>query len=145
MTELLVTDPLFKARAGFGNGAVIIFISQHARMQRPLPASPGTALVNSATNTLIVKNTMAFPGLHLYYRTSDAPVSVPGFLRSQTQGFDHPVLIPLVKGHGGFPVTAEATAGACEDIGNVAGSRFFIGHDKKKRRFSEGIDVMMGK
>ena len=137
MTELLVAYPLFKAGTGFSNGPEIILVGQHARMQRPLPAPPGTALVDCAADQLVVKNTMAFPGLHLHHRTGDAPVSLLGFLRSQSQGFNHPVLIPLVKGHGGFPVTAEAATGACEDVGNVAGRRVFIGHDKKKRRISE--------
>jgi hypothetical protein len=66
--ELLVAQSFFKTRTGVGYGPVVVFVGKHARVQRPLPAPPWSALMDSATSCRIIKDAMTVTGLHLHNR-----------------------------------------------------------------------------
>ena len=88
--------------------------------------------MDGATGLWIIKNAVPVTDLHLYHRASDPPVTFLRFLSTQGKCFDHPLLVALIKGNGGFAVAAETATGTFEYIGNLERRGGVIAHSKKK-------------
>lgn len=122
--ELLPAQFLIDARAGLADGAEIVFIAQHAGMQGPLAATPRTARMDGAAALRAVKNAVMINYFHLHHVAGHAPVLLLHLLTGQSERTNHPLLIILIKRDRGFPLTAEAAAGAGENVsqpGRVGG------------------------
>jgi len=132
--KLFVVESFFESGTGLDDGSVIVLVGEHARVERPLPATPGPSLVDGAPGLRIVEDAVSLAGLHLDHRTGHSPVTRPGFFTAQTKRLNHSLLIAFVKGDGGFPVATETATGACKYIGDLAGLSRDIVHGKKKRR-----------
>lgn len=110
-------------------------------MERPLAASPGTALMDGAALAIPKKNAMAVRNLHLDDVTGDPPVSAGDLLAGQVQGGNHARLVLLVQRNGCLALAAVAAAGADKDVRDLIFLLCFLFHRVDHQQISETQDI----
>jgi len=72
LTKLFIGNFSVDSGTGFTDGFIVVFISQHGGMQRPLSTSPRPSFMHSAS--FFIKDTMPVNRFHLHNISGYPPV-----------------------------------------------------------------------
>lgn len=101
--KFIVSDLFFYAGAGIGNGVKIVFIGENRWVERPLGASPWSAVMHRASG--FIEDTMAVESLHLYNLAGQAPKILIYCFFGHVECLNHSLPVFCIQRNRGLAVT----------------------------------------